>query len=88
MPPLFNDPAFIIAAVVAVVLVGLAKGGFSGLGALATPIMALAISPVVAAASVLFFARAWGVSWHGYSVATVAVAARCLLWQIPISIPS
>ncbi len=53
MPTLFNDPAFIVAAVVAVVLVGLAKGGFSGLGALATPIMSLAISPVVAAAILL-----------------------------------
>lgn len=52
-PSLFHDPAFILAAVVAVVLVGLAKGGFSGLGALATPIMALTISPVLAAAILL-----------------------------------
>ena len=53
MPAQFNDPSFIIAAVVAVVLLGLAKGGFSGLGALATPIMALTISPVLAAAILL-----------------------------------
>ncbi len=53
MPVLFYDPAFVIAAVIAVVLVGLAKGGFSGLGALATPIMALTISPVLAAAILL-----------------------------------
>ena len=53
MPAQFNDPSFIIAAVVAVLLLGLAKGGFSGLGALATPIMALTISPVLAAAILL-----------------------------------
>lgn len=53
MPALFNDPAFVIAAMIAVTLVGLAKGGFSGLGALATPIMALTISPVLAAAILL-----------------------------------
>ncbi|WP_414901121.1 sulfite exporter TauE/SafE family protein [Sphingomonas flavalba] len=48
-----HDPAFIVAACVAVALVGLAKGGFAGLGALGTPIMALAISPVAAAAILL-----------------------------------
>ncbi|WP_136163659.1 sulfite exporter TauE/SafE family protein [Sphingomonas flavalba] len=48
-----HDPAFIVAACVAVTLVGLAKGGFAGLGALGTPIMALAISPVAAAAILL-----------------------------------
>ncbi len=43
----------IIAAIIAVILVGFAKGGFSGLGALATPIMALAMPPVAAAAVLL-----------------------------------
>lgn len=47
------DPAFIAAAIVSVTLVGLAKGGFSGLGALGTPVMALAISPVAAAGILL-----------------------------------
>jgi uncharacterized protein len=40
-------------AVIAVIIVGFAKGGFSGLGALATPVMALAMSPVAAAAVLL-----------------------------------
>lgn len=40
-------------AVLAVVLSGLAKGGFSGVGALSTPILALAIDPVSAAAILL-----------------------------------
>jgi uncharacterized membrane protein YfcA len=50
---MIGDPAFIAAAVVSVTLVGLAKGGFSGLGSLGTPVMALAISPVAAAGILL-----------------------------------
>lgn len=51
--PSFSDPAFLIAATIAVILVGLAKGGFAGLGALATPVLALAIGPAKAAAILL-----------------------------------
>jgi uncharacterized protein len=46
-------PAFVVAALVATIVLGLAKGGFTGMGALATPILALAISPVQAAAIIL-----------------------------------
>jgi len=48
-----SNPAFYIAAIPAVVLLGLSKGGFSGLSSLAMPLFALAISPVKAAAIVL-----------------------------------
>jgi len=47
------DPFYIVCAVIAVVISGLAKGGFSGAGSLAMPIMALAIDPVSAAAILL-----------------------------------
>jgi len=47
------DPLFFAAAVPAVILVGLAKGGFSGLGLLSVPLMALVVSPVQAAAIML-----------------------------------
>lgn len=50
---MWSDPAFLIAAAISVILVGLAKGGFAGLGALATPVLALAIGPVEAAAILL-----------------------------------
>lgn len=46
-------PAFYLAAIPAVILVGLSKGGFSGVGSLALPIIALAISPVEGAAILL-----------------------------------
>ena len=44
---------FFALAVPAVILVGLAKGGFAGMGALSLPMMALAVSPVRAAAILL-----------------------------------
>lgn len=48
-----GDPLFYLAAIPAVILMGLAKGGFAGIGALAMPLLALAISPVQAAAVLL-----------------------------------
>ena len=47
------DPWFYLAAIPAVILLGLAKGGFAGIGTLATPIVALVIPPVQAASIVL-----------------------------------
>jgi uncharacterized membrane protein YfcA len=44
------DITYYVCAFIAVVLSGLGKGGFSGLGALSMPILALAIDPVRAAA--------------------------------------
>lgn len=47
------DPTFFAAMVPAVILMGLSKGGFSGLGLLSLPLMALVVSPVTAAAIML-----------------------------------
>jgi len=47
------DPLYIVCAVIAVVISGLAKGGFAGVGALAMPVMALGIDPVQGAAILL-----------------------------------
>jgi len=44
---------FYLLAIPAVILLGLAKGGFAGVGAIALPLLALAISPVQAAAILL-----------------------------------
>jgi uncharacterized membrane protein YfcA len=49
----FSDPVFLITALVAVLLVGLAKGGFSGIGMAATPLLALAVPPLQALAILL-----------------------------------
>lgn len=48
------DPLFYLAAIPAILLFGISKGGFGGgLGVLAVPLMALAISPAQAAAVML-----------------------------------
>ncbi|HET7678924.1 MAG TPA: sulfite exporter TauE/SafE family protein [Xanthobacteraceae bacterium] len=49
MPP----PEFFLFAVPAVVILGLAKGGFTGLGALGLPLFALGVDPIKAAAVLL-----------------------------------
>jgi len=48
-----TDPIFYLAAVVAVTFLGLAKGGFAGVGLVATPLLSLVVPPVQAAAIVL-----------------------------------
>lgn len=51
VPLMITDPLFFAAAIPAIILVGLSKGGFGGaIGMLGVPIMALVISPVQAAA--------------------------------------
>lgn len=60
-----GDWNFYLAAIPAVVLLGLSKGGFSGLGTLAMPLLALVISPVRAAAILLplMIAQDWVSVW-------------------------
>jgi uncharacterized protein len=47
------DPLFYLLAVVAVILLGLSKGGFFGLGVMALPLMSLEVPPLQAAAIIL-----------------------------------
>lgn len=54
MTPLLSDPVFYAAAIPAVILVGLSKGGFGGaMALLGVPLLALVVSPVQAAAILL-----------------------------------
>lgn len=50
---MLTDPFFYAVAIPAVILLGLTKGGFAGIGVMAVPLMALAVSPVTAASIVL-----------------------------------
>ena len=50
---LLADPLTLALACLAAMIVGMAKGGLSGVGALATPLLALALPPAVAAAILL-----------------------------------
>ncbi|MEZ5709425.1 MAG: sulfite exporter TauE/SafE family protein [Blastomonas sp.] len=74
---MIHDPAFWIVTIFAVILVGLGKGGLAGLGALATPFMALAMPPMQAAAILLPIllvqdvVSVWSFrkSWNGWIIA-------------------
>ncbi len=50
---MLSDPTTLAVACFAVIILGLSKGGFSGIGAMATPMFALVVSPVQAAAIML-----------------------------------
>ena len=50
---LLSDPLTLLVLAISVILLGLAKGGLSGVGALATPIVALVLPPTLAAALLL-----------------------------------
>jgi len=53
MPGLIHDPLFLAVGAMAVILIGLGKGGLAGVGALGTPLLALVVGPVEAAAIIL-----------------------------------
>ncbi len=80
---MISDPWFYLVAVPAVILCGLAKGGFSGLGVMAVPLMALVISPVLAASILLPFLIVQDVvsvwtfrkTWNGRILAIMLPAA-------------
>ena len=50
---IITDPLFYLCAIPAVVTLGLSKGGFSGIGMVATPLLALIMPPLEAAALLL-----------------------------------
>lgn len=50
---MISDPWFWVIGTIAVTLIGLAKGGFSGVGTLSTPLLALVLAPVQASAVIL-----------------------------------
>jgi uncharacterized membrane protein YfcA len=94
-----QEPIFYLLAVVAVFLVGLAKGGLSGMGALGMPLLALAMDPVQAAAILLPILIAQDVigvaafrkSWDGRILALMlpsAVVGVVLGWWFAASVPS
>lgn len=95
---LLSDPKVLVLAVVAVLILGMAKGGFSGFGALATPLLALALPPVTAAAvlmpvllvqdvvSVWSFRHTWDrwiVSWMAPGALVGVVIASLLAAAVP-----
>jgi uncharacterized membrane protein YfcA len=76
-----TDPIFWLALAVAITLVGLAKGGFSGVGSAATPLLALVMPPLEAAALILPILLLQDVisvwvyrkDWSGWNVAVLTL---------------
>ncbi|MGB6116940.1 MAG: sulfite exporter TauE/SafE family protein [Mesorhizobium sp.] len=95
---MITDPLFYAVAIPAVILVGLSKGGLAGgVGFVGVPLMALAISPVQAAAillpilCIMDIASMW--TWRGvYDRQTLvgmlpgALAGVCLGWLLAASV--
>jgi uncharacterized protein len=50
---IIHDPLFYALAIVAVTMLGLGKGGFAGVGMMSTPLLAIALPPLQAAAILL-----------------------------------
>jgi uncharacterized membrane protein YfcA len=96
--PVFSDPLFLITAFVAVVLLGLAKGGFSGIGMAATPLLALTMPPLQALAVMLPILLMQDVisvwwyrhDWDGWNVKVMlpgAVIGTGLAWALAAVVP-
>ena len=81
------DPLTLAVLIVAVILLGMAKGGLAGVGALATPLAALVLPPATAAALLLPILMIHGLCQRLYlrfilqqtTVAVTAVSTQ-VLW--------
>lgn len=82
--PVVHDPWFYAAALVAVLVLGIAKGGLAGgIGLIAVPLMSLTIEPARAAAILLPILmlmdltalRPWWGRWDGHNLRTTAPGA-------------
>jgi uncharacterized membrane protein YfcA len=90
---IITEPLFYFVAVPAVILLGLAKGGFSGLGIASTPLLALYLPPLEAAAlilpilitqdmiSVYVYRRDWD-AWNLKVMLPGAIAGMALGWLL------
>ena len=92
-PFVLTDPLLLVIAVVSVTFLGLAKGGFTGVGMLATPLFALVLPPLQAAAillpillaqdaiSVWIYRRDWD-SWNLEVLLPGAAIGVCVAWAL------
>jgi uncharacterized protein len=101
-PPEFmtviTDPLFYLAAVPAVIFLGLSKGGFSGIGMVSTPLLAIIMAPLEAAAillpiillqdafSVWVYRRVWD-PWNLKVLVPGAVVGVGLAWGFAAYVP-
>jgi uncharacterized membrane protein YfcA len=92
------DPLFYALAIPAVIALGLSKGGFSGLGTIAAPLLAIAVSPVQAIAilipilltqdviTVWSYRRTWDAGILKIMIPG-QIAGVCVAWLIAAYVP-
>lgn len=93
-----TDPLFYVFAIPAVIMLGLSKGGFSGIGMVATPLLALVLPPLEAAAILLpiillqdvlscwIYRRVWD-PWNLKVMLPGAVAGVGAAWLFAAHVP-
>lgn len=93
MHPIITEPMFYAFAIPAVILLGLSKGGFAGVGTATTPMLALYMPPLEAAAlilpvlmlqdaiSVWWYRHDWD-SWNLKVMLPGAIAGEGLAWLL------
>lgn len=93
-----DDPVFYLLAVPAVIVIGLAKGGFVGVGVMATPLLALYAPPLEAAAvllpismvqdavSIWIYRRDWD-AWNLKVLIPGGIAGIGIAWAIAAYVP-
>src|SRR5215471_5096856 len=91
--PVISDPVFYLLALPAVIFLGLSKGGFAGAGMAATPLLALYVPPLQAAAILLpilicqdvISVWAYRHDWDAWNVKVLTVGATLglgLAWAL------
>jgi uncharacterized protein len=95
---IITDPLFYLVAIPAVIFLGLSKGGFSGIGMISTPLLALILPPLEAAAillpiillqdafSVWIYRRVWD-AWNLKVMLPGAVVGVGLAWLFAAYVP-
>jgi uncharacterized membrane protein YfcA len=95
---IITDPLFYLAAIPAVIFLGLSKGGFSGIGMVSTPLLAVILPPLEAAAillpiilvqdafSVWIYRRVWD-AWNLKVMLPGAAAGIGLAWLFAAHVP-
>ncbi len=94
-----TDPLFYLLAIPAVVALGLGKGGFAGLGMISTPLLALRVPPLQAAAillpivliqdviSVWTYRRSWS-AWNLKVLLPGSVVGVAAAWLFAAHVPN
>jgi uncharacterized membrane protein YfcA len=96
---IITDPLFYLLALPAILALGLGKGGFSGVGMISTPLLALTVPPLQAAAillpilliqdaiSIWFYRRQWS-AWNLKVLTPGAVIGVGVAWLFAAHVPN